>query len=131
MTRKKTVTVTMMASQFEDGEVLLAEYPFTDRTSAKLRPVLVISQTEFNQGGDLVVLPISSRMAQDDPYGFAIPDTSPFFCATGLRWASSVKWTKPMTISVGVIERRLGKLPKDVMAQIIDKMLRMFDHANA
>jgi mRNA-degrading endonuclease toxin of MazEF toxin-antitoxin module len=117
-----------MANQFEYGEVLLAEYPFTDHTSAKLRPVLVISQKEFNRGDDLVVLPISSRMVQDDPYGFAIPDTSPYFQAAGLRWASSVKWTKPMTISAAVIERRLGKLPDDIMAQIIDKMLGMFHH---
>ena len=118
-----------MAKQFEYGEVLLAEYPFTDRSSAKLRPVLVISCQEFNRGEDIVVLPISSRPTEDDPYSFSITSTAPYFRAAGLRWDSSVKWTKPMTISGQVIEKRLGKLPDAVMAEIIEKLLNMFHHA--
>jgi mRNA-degrading endonuclease toxin of MazEF toxin-antitoxin module len=118
-----------MANQFEYGEVLLAEYPFTDRSSGKLRPVLVISGKDFNRGDDIVVLPISSRLAENDPFGFPILDSAAYFRSSGLRWSSSVKWTKPMTISADVIERSLGSLPESVVAQIVEKMLTMFCRA--
>lgn len=103
---------------FEPGRILLVAYPFTDRTAAKQRPVIVVSPLEFNQGEDIVVLPLSSRVFADDPYGFPILSTEPYFPGTGLRQNSSVKWSKPMTISSRVVVRRLGVVPPDVLEQI-------------
>ena len=55
---------------FEPGQVLLAAYPFTDRTAAKLRPVLVVSGAGFNRGEDFVAVPISSRVSPNEAYGY-------------------------------------------------------------
>lgn len=111
-----------MASQYECGDVLLASYPFTDQSAAKQRPVVVVSGTQFNQGEDIVVVPLSSRVDPADAFGFAIRETDPCFQEAGLRVASSVKWSKPMTISTIVIKRRLGFLPLAIMRQIAVKM---------
>lgn len=103
---------------FEPGRILLAQFPFTDRTAGKLRPVLVISGLDFNQGEDFVVVPVSSRLTPDDPYVYPLLDTEPYFAATQLRESSAVKWTKPVTISAMVVQRRLGVVPPAVLSQI-------------
>ncbi|MFH0983509.1 MAG: type II toxin-antitoxin system PemK/MazF family toxin, partial [Planctomycetota bacterium] len=38
------------------GSVCLTQFPFTNGTSAKMRPVLVVSKDEFNAGEDVVVV---------------------------------------------------------------------------
>jgi mRNA-degrading endonuclease toxin of MazEF toxin-antitoxin module len=106
---------------YEPGRILLVAYPFTDRTAAKQRPVMVISALEFNQGEDVVVLPMSSRVVSDDPYGFPILSTEPYFPQTRLRQSSIVKWSKPMTISSRVIVRKLGVVPEEVLEQIRER----------
>lgn len=40
------------------GELWLVNFPFTDGSSTKLRPVLLVSSDKFNVGGDVVVVPI-------------------------------------------------------------------------
>lgn len=111
---------------FEPGRILLVHYPFTDATAAKLRPVLVVSRMEFNNGEDVVVLPISSRISENERYGYPILDDQDFFVSTKLKYPSTVKWSKPMTIHESVITRKLGILPSEVLADIIDRLRRLF-----
>ena len=100
------------------GDVCLAHFPFTDASAAKLRPILIVSTDVFNSGDDVVVLPISSNPEADDHHAFRIDSSSPHFKATGLRFSSAIKWTKPMTIAKCVITRRLGKLENGIMTRI-------------
>lgn len=116
----------MTAHQYEPGDILLAYYPFTDHTAAKIRPVLVISQRRFNFGRDFVIVPLSSRIKSNDQYGYVIKDTDSYFGQTGLKMSSTVKWTKPMTVTVHVIERRLGKLPQAPLADVVALMVKLF-----
>lgn len=111
---------------YEPGRILLVAYPFSDHTGLKLRPALVVSGMRFNQGEDIVVVPLSSRVTPDDPYGFPITSTKPYFRQTGLRQSSSVKWTKPLTISNKVIHRKLGIMPSQLLTEIQDLVKTLF-----
>ena len=108
------------------GQILLVDYPFTDDSGSKLRPTLVVSADRFNQGDDLVVVPISSAPDPDDPHAFQIPEVAPSFKETGLRQASSVKWTKPLTISRRVVRRRLGRLASEPLSEIRSRIQDLF-----
>jgi mRNA interferase MazF len=110
----------------KSGDVCLAQYPFTDGSSTKLRPVLVVSADQFNHGGDLVVLPITSSLNPKDQHTFPIDKSAVYFGSTGLRYASAVKWTKPLAISKSVLVRRLGSVPSDVLQQIRDNLQSVF-----
>jgi mRNA interferase MazF len=103
---------------YEPGRILLVNYPFTDRTTGKLRPVLVVSSAGFNNGEDVVVVPLSSRIAADDRFGFPIQPTDPYFPQTQLQRPSTVKWTKPMTISSAVVVKQLGHIPWEVLGKV-------------
>jgi mRNA interferase MazF len=108
------------------GDVCLAHYPFTDASGSKLRPVLIVSAAKFNAREDLVVLPISSKPDRDDQFAVYLEKDSPYFAATGLRYESAIKWTKPLAISKRVITRRLGHLPEPLLTDVRSKLRSMF-----
>ena len=109
------------------GDIYLAHFPFTDGTSAKLRPVLVISSNRFNGSEDVVVLPISSKPKGSDPFAIFIDELSSDFNETGLKTSSSIKWTKPMTISKSVIRRYLGHLSTILLENTLAQMQNLLN----
>ncbi len=42
------------------GDVVLVDYPFTDRTGSKVRPTLVVSTDELHQSDDAIIAAITS-----------------------------------------------------------------------
>jgi mRNA interferase MazF len=53
---------------YKQGDILLISVPFTDLTSSKKRPVLVLSNDEFNyKSEDIIVAAITSNV-NDNPY---------------------------------------------------------------
>jgi len=61
------------------GEIWLVNFPFTDGSSTKLRPVLVVSADKFSVDGDTVVVPISSQVFAGDPFAYQLTPTIPAF----------------------------------------------------
>lgn len=48
---------------FEFGDVVLVPFPFTDQTTSKKRPAVVISNREYAESRpDVVVMPITSQL---------------------------------------------------------------------
>lgn len=97
------------------GEVWLVRFPFTDLTSTKLRPALVIAA----HGQDVIVVGIFSR----NPAGplrktwTLIEDIHPAFQQTGLKKTSILKAEKIAVIHEEVFQRKLGSLPADIRSQ--------------
>lgn len=112
------------------GSTCLVEYPFTDGTGAKVRPVLVVSRDEFNRGDDVIIVPITSRPDPSDPYSVFIHDDSPCFAKTGLRCASAVKWDKPLAIHKSLLHRRLGRLDEPLFSEVIESLIGLFKKAD-
>lgn len=108
------------------GAIVLVQYPFTDDSGSKCRPVLIVSSDEYNRGEDRVVVPISSSSRADSDYSFAIREDAAEFRQTGLRTASFVKWTKPFTISRALFVRRLGLLPVTALSEVRARIAGMF-----
>lgn len=51
---------------FEPGQVVLIPFPFTNLTTVKQRPALVISSTPFNRDhSDIIVIAITSQNPYD------------------------------------------------------------------
>ncbi len=98
------------------GEVWLVRFPFTDLSSMKLRPALVVAV----HGEDAIVVGIFSRM----PTGaikatwVLVEETHPRFSATGLKKSSVIKAEKIAVVHEPVLQQRLGRLPSDLMQQV-------------
>ncbi len=56
-------------------EIVLVPFPYSDLSSIKRRPVLVVSNDEYNaKYNDVIVTVISSKIRQDDSYSILLSD---------------------------------------------------------
>ena len=74
------------------GDLVLVSFTFTDQSSHKVRPALVVSRDEVNTGEDFVVVPLSSRISEQPDWSVVIDERSEAFAATGLLGSSAVRW---------------------------------------
>lgn len=97
------------------GEVWLVRFPFTDLSSTKVRPALVIA----THGEDAIVLGIFSRIpATVLPETWVlIEEQHPALLQTGLKKTSMLRAEKIAVAHESVFQRKLGNLPPDIMAQ--------------
>ena len=94
------------------GEIWLVRFPFTDLTTTKQRPAFVIA----NHGEDIIVAGIFSRVpAKVRATWVLIDDQRSGFEQTGLKKSSILKAEKIALIHESVFQRRLGKLPADLI----------------
>jgi mRNA interferase MazF len=91
-------------TRYEAGDVVLVRYPFTDLTTTKKRPAIVLNSSEYSDRFlDIVLMPLTSRQEPE--------------AALALRqWKSAglpkPTWVKPVigTLTSKLIERQLGVL---------------------
>ena len=81
-------------------DIVLLPIPFTDLTSSKVRPAIVIGHGSF--AGDLFVVPVTSQFANAD---FSLADWK----GAGLNVPSGVK-SQIATVDSSLVRRVVGKL---------------------
>ncbi len=92
------------------SDVVLAPFPFTDLTQAKLRPAVVLWRS-LTGSNDVTICFISSQnLTALKPEEFLIEDSDAEFAGTGLKVTSKVIVCRMVTIDCNLITRRLGKL---------------------
>jgi mRNA-degrading endonuclease toxin of MazEF toxin-antitoxin module len=96
----------------EPGNVVLVPFPFTDQTTAKQRPAVVLSSHTYNTAHrDLILAPITGRFSGSDEV--VLTDWQ----KAGLAKASAVK---PLLASfeATLIRRKLGRLTQPDLAAV-------------
>ena len=101
------------------GDILLAEIKFTDQRSEKKRPVLVISNEDYhNSCNDVVIVPITSNIRPSRNIGdYRIAKWK----EAGLVKESVAKG-KPTTITRSTVERKLGSLASDDLREVLSRV---------
>jgi len=106
------------------GTIVLTPFPFTDLSTAKRRPAVIVSSSK-KIGNDVVVAFISSRVIEpikDTEY--IIETNHPDFSLTGLKARSVFKMDKLVTIEKMIIVGEIGMVSKSILQQL-DKRLRI------
>ena len=107
---------------FNRGDVVLVPFPFTDLTTHKQRPALVISSNQFNSSSaDIILLGITSQIPRDlaqSDYRLN-PDEQQ---KAGLPRPSMVKSAKVVTLSQALVRRTIGRLPAQTVNQVVSKL---------
>jgi mRNA interferase MazF len=108
---------------FDRGDVVLVPFPFTDLTTQKQRPGLIISSKSFNDSSaDAILLAITSQVAaepQHTDYRLSVEEQQ----KGGLPKPSTVKAAKVVTLSQALIRKTLGRLPVETVDQIVRKLV--------
>ena len=111
----------------QQGDIVLIIYPFTNLSSTKVRPALVISSSEFNDlNKEAVCVFITSRY-YDTPFDLQVSQGSVGFDMTGLRQRSTVRVGKIATLHLNLVKRHLGQMPSDSMKEV-KKILNFLLH---
>src|SRR5437899_226633 len=113
-------------TSYKRGDVVLIPFPFTDLTSSKRRPALIISSEAFNNTHDDVIVigvtsQIPTRFGDDE---FLIPIGA--LAAAGLPKASLVKLSKVVTLHQHLVVKRLGTIPEPALSEVRERFRNQF-----
>ena len=109
---------------YRRGDIVLVSFPFTDLTSTKRRPALVLSPDSFNAAGqDLVLAAITSHLT-GDPNAVHLRRSD--FAVEGLPKPSMVKATKLFTMHSALVVKRIGALRTGRMEDVLRSVRGFF-----
>ena len=104
----------------EQGDIILVRYPFSNVIDYKIRPALVVSNSEFNRKFDRLVCPITSKRQEK---AIAISGS----LAEGkLDRESFAKTNAIATIENDMILKKIGKVSGEKTAEIIGEIIKNF-----
>ena len=100
----------------EQGDILLVPIPFTDLSSQKRRPVIVISNNSYNKKtADVVVVAMTSNPVELE-YSFTVSADD---LETGaLNHPGKVRVDKIYTISTAIVVKTFGRVKEEVLETI-------------
>lgn len=105
------------------GNVVLVDYPFSDRTGSKVRPALVVQSDVLNQRIDDTILAAISRSThRASSTQLFIDIATPDGAASGLRQNSTVQCENLLTYDRGLVIAKIGDL-SDALMQRVDACL--------
>ena len=100
----------------EQGDIVLIPIPFTDLSSQKRRPVIIISNNVYNhKTTDIVVVAMTSNPAPVD-YSFTI--TSSDLDRGALNRPGKVRVDKIYTLSQAIVIKTFGRVNSAILESI-------------
>src|SRR5579863_7448400 len=106
------------------GDIVLVDYPFSDRTGSKVRPALVVQNNTLNRRIDDTILAAISRSThRASATQLFIDIATPDGAQTGLRQNSMIQCENLLTYDQQFIIARIGSLPASLTKQL-DECLR-------
>lgn len=115
---------TQFTTPYERGDVVLVAFPFTDLTTTKKRPAVVISPDSFNSlNQDLILAAIT---AQPGSARFSLRINSKDFANGGLPKPSRVRLVKVFTIHSALIVKRIGTLNSEKIREILTALRGLY-----
>ena len=109
------------------NSIVLVPFPFDDFSSSKLRPALCLT-SEIGRFKQIIIAFISSKIPEyllDSD--FVVIKTSSYWKGTGLTVDSVIRLHKIVTIPKSLIKRKLGTINESVEAEVIKRIIRLFD----
>ena len=109
----------MLVPRVPKGSIVLVHFPFTDLSSIKLRPALVLYEGHL----DITIAPMSTQRPDPPlPSDLLISKDMPSFKKTGLKMESWLLIDKIATLEKTFIEGILGEADDDLKRKVNAKI---------
>jgi len=102
---------------FVKGEIVVLPFPFSDLSSSKRRPALVLSDLP---GDDIILCQITSKNSPADP--FSIPINNSDFISGGLNVDSNIRPNRIFTADKGIIVRSVGIINPNIFSKVVQSI---------
>ena len=107
------------------GDIVLIPVPFTDLTSSKKRPVLILSSDSYNESTeDIIVAAITSNL---DNATYAVNISNDDLIDGKLLLDSCVRADKLYTLSQTIAIKRFGTVKDSILEAVTESVLNIFD----
>ena len=111
---------------FDRGDILLVPVPFSNLSSVKKRPVLVMSNNAHNSvSRDIIVIAITSNLAQR---GIEIENDR--LLNGFLPKKSVIKVDKVYTLDAAIVIKRIGRVNDDVLSTVYNELVKIISPDN-
>ena len=105
--------------QLKFGQIVLLRFPFTDGTSFKRRPALIIQDSD---DGDVIVCRITSKIYQSD-FDIEINNLE----KSGLKLTSVIRVHKIATLEKNLVELKMGQIGAGLKIKVRDAFKSLSD----
>lgn len=101
---------------FNQGDILIVPFPFSDLTSVRQRPVLVLSKKEYNEKcEDIITCGITSNI-KDSKYSVLIDNSE--LIEGNIPVKSRIKVDKLFTLEQDIIIKKIGRVNKETFSKV-------------
>jgi len=105
-------------------EIVLLPFPFSDLRSSKVRPVVVVSNDEYNKKSeDMIVVPMTTNL---DLREYALLVTNKDLESGKLIKDSKIKVDRIFSINRKIIKMKIGKVKEEIMNMIKEELYKLF-----
>ncbi len=91
---------------YDQGDIVLVPFPFTNLTSSKVRPAIVVSNSDINNTNDVILAAITTEL-KDDEFSFKLENSA---LTTPMTKPSEVRCHKLFTCDQNIIRKAITKL---------------------
>lgn len=109
-------------AEFIKGDVVIVPFPFSNLTTSKKRPALVLSVLK---GDDLILCQITSKEV-NDLYAILLEEVD--FEQGSLKQISNIRPNKIFTADKNIILYRVGHLTTIKMDKVIHRIIEILDY---
>jgi mRNA interferase MazF len=102
---------------FERGKIILVPFPFTDLSSQKIRPAVIVSRPAEGSP-DAIVAFVSSVPFRASSSHVVVPTSHADFKKTGLKSRSTIRCDKLATLDKSIVLGEVGTLSTPLLAEV-------------
>lgn len=109
---------------FKQGEIVIIPFPFTDLSSIKQRPVLILSKENYNnKTEDIIICGITSNPKAIE---FSVIIDNNNLKEGQIPIKSKVKVDKIFTLNQQLVIKKVATLDKETLNQVLTKLNYLF-----
>jgi len=109
--------------RFIKGDVVVIPFPFSDLSSAKNRPALVLASLK---GDDVILCQITSQNVKDS---YALPLDNSGFSSGSLHKPSNIRPNRLFTAEKSIIIRKIGRVKDETLIATVRKLTHILKGA--
>jgi len=107
--------------RFIRGDIVVIHFPYTDLSTAKKRPALIICPLD---GDDLIMCQITSKEIRDK---YAITLAMSDIADGSFHYSSNIRPNRIATLDKRLIAKKIGRLKNQKFQQVVDTLKRILD----
>ncbi|GBE18705.1 pemK-like protein [archaeon BMS3Abin16] len=110
-------------TQFEQGDIVIVPFPFSDLSSIKQRPVLVLSNNSYNKmSRDIITCAVTSNL-KDSEHSVLIGNKD--LTEGGIPKKSRIKADKIFTLEQSIIKKKVARVNKRVFEKVKGELKKL------